>query len=136
NYLHKYLLVEAERARIAGKDLEAMDLYDKAIASARENDYIQNEALATELAAKCWLAKGKEDFAQLYMQKAHYGYQLWGAKRKVESLEEKYPLFLARTSAKTTTQTKANRTTNAASTTSSNLGDTLDLATVMKASQA
>ena len=135
NYLHKYLLVEAERARIAGKDLEAMDLYDKAIASARENDYIQNEALANELAAKFWLAKGKEDFAQLYMQKAHYGYQLWGAKRKVEDLEEKYPHLLARTSAKTT-QTKVNKTTTVPTTTSSNLGDTLDLATVMKASQA
>jgi signal transduction histidine kinase len=135
NYLHKYLLVEAERARIAGKDLEAIDLYDKAIASARENDYIQNEALANELAAKFWLAKGKEDFAQLYMQKAHYAYQLWGAKRKVEDLEEKYPHLLARTLAKTT-QTKVNQTNTVPTTTSSNLGETLDLATVMKASQA
>ncbi|MEG4059233.1 MULTISPECIES: serine/threonine-protein kinase PknK, partial [unclassified Microcoleus] len=134
NYLHKYLLVEAEIARVAGKDLEAMDLYDKAIASARENDYIQNEALANELAAKFWFAKGKEDFAQLYMQKAHYSYQLWGAIAKVEDLEQKYPQFLART--KTTTQTKVNTTTNAPTTTSTNLGETLDLATVMKASQA
>ncbi|MEG4202415.1 ATP-binding sensor histidine kinase [Microcoleus sp. Pol7_A1] len=135
NYLHKYLLVEAEIARVAGKDLEAFDLYDKAIASARENDYIQNEALANELAAKFWLAKGKEDFAQLYIQKAHYGYQLWGAKRKVEDLEEKYPQLLARTSAKTITKTTVTQTTQP-TTTSTNLGDTLDLATVMKASQA
>lgn len=135
NYLHKYLLVEAERARISGKDLEAIDLYDKAIASARENDYLQNEALGNELAAKFWLAKGKEDFAQLYMQKAHYGYQLWGAKRKVEDLEEKYPQLLGRTSAKTITKTRVSKTTTTPSTTS-NLGETLDLATVMKASQA
>src|SRR6476661_7631993 len=81
NYLHQYLLIAAEIARISGKDLEAMDLYDKAIASARKNEYIQNEALGNELAAKFWLAKGKEDFAQLYMQKAHYGYQIWGAQR-------------------------------------------------------
>lgn len=136
NYLHQYLLIAAEIARISGKDLEAMDLYDKAIASARKNEYIQNEALGNELAAKFWLAKGKEDFAQLYMQKAHYGYQLWGALAKVEDLEKKYPQFLARTSANTTTQTKVNRTTNAPTTTSTNLGETLDLATVMKASQA
>ncbi|MEG4069573.1 AAA family ATPase, partial [Microcoleus sp. Pol11C2] len=135
NYLHKYLLVEAEIARVAGKDLEAFDLYDKAIASARENDYIQNEALANELAAKFWLAKGKEDFAQLYMQKAHYSYQLWGALAKVEDLEQKYPQFLAKI--KTTTQTKLNQTTTQpTTTTSTNLGETLDLATVMKASQA
>ncbi|MEG4344828.1 ATP-binding sensor histidine kinase [Microcoleus sp. A003_D6] len=135
NYLHQYLLIAAEIARISGKALEAMDLYDKAIASARENEYIQNEALGNELAAKFWLAKGKEDFAQLYMQKAHYGYQIWGAQRKIDDLEEKYPQLLARTSAKTV-KTKINQTTTAPTTTSTNLGDTLDLATVMKASQA
>jgi predicted ATPase/signal transduction histidine kinase len=135
NYLHQYLLIVAEIARISDNALEAMDLYDKAIASASENGYIQNAALGNELAAKFWLAKGKEDFAQLYMQKAHYGYQIWGAQRKVDDLEEKYPQLLARTSAKTV-KTKVNQTTTAPTTTSTNLGNTLDLATVMKASQA
>ncbi|MEG4454372.1 ATP-binding sensor histidine kinase [Microcoleus sp. N9_A1] len=134
SFAHKFWLVAAEMARISGRDLEAMDLYDRAIAEAREHDFIQNEALAAELAAKFWLGKDKEEFAQIYLTKAHYGYQYWGAKRKVESLEEKYPQLIARTSGKTTTQTKVNRTTTA--TTSNNLGDTLDLTTVMKASQA
>ncbi|MEG4026081.1 ATP-binding sensor histidine kinase [Microcoleus sp. S13C4] len=134
SFAHKFLLVAAEMARISGRDLEAMDLYDRAIAEAREQDFIQNEALAAELAAKFWLAKDKEEFAQIYLTKAHYGYQYWGAQRKVESLEEKYPQLIARTSGKTTTQTKVNRTTTA--TTSNNLADTLDLTTVMKASQA
>ncbi|MEG4627993.1 AAA family ATPase, partial [Microcoleus sp. w1-18aA5] len=134
SFAHKFWLVAAEMARISGGDLEAMDLYDRAIAEAREGDFIQNEALAAELAAKFWLGKDKEEFAQIYLTKAHYGYQYWGAKRKVESLEEKYPQLIARTSGKTTTQTKVNRTTTA--TTSNNLGETLDLATVMKASFA
>ncbi|MEG3966424.1 ATP-binding sensor histidine kinase [Microcoleus sp. T2B6] len=134
SFAHKFSLVAAEMARISGRDLEAMDLYDRAIAEAREHDFIQNEALAAELAAKFWLGKDKEEFAHIYLTKAHYGYQYWGAKRKVESLEEKYPQLIVRTSGKTTTQTKVNRTTTA--TTSSNLGETLDLATVMKASQA
>ncbi|MEG4960165.1 MULTISPECIES: ATP-binding sensor histidine kinase [unclassified Microcoleus] len=134
NFAHKFWLVAAEMARISGRDLEAMDLYDRAIADAREHDFIQNEALAAELAAKFWLAKGKEEFAQIYLTKAHYGYQVWGAKRKVENFEKKYPQLLARTSAKTATKTKLSQTTTA--TTSNNLGDTLDLATVMKASQA
>jgi predicted ATPase/signal transduction histidine kinase/tRNA A-37 threonylcarbamoyl transferase component Bud32 len=134
SFAHKFWLVAAEMARISGRDLEAMDLYDRAIADARDGDFIQNEALAAELAAKFWLAKDKEEFAQIYLTKAHYGYQYWGAKRKVEKLEEKYPQLIARTSAKTATKTKLNQTTTA--TTSNNLGDTLDLATVMKASQA
>jgi signal transduction histidine kinase len=82
------------------------------------------------------LSWGKETIAQVYMQNAHYSYQLWGAIAKVEDLEEKYPQFLARTSAKTTAKTNVNQTTIKATTTSTNLGDTLDLATVMKASQA
>ncbi|MEG4573323.1 ATP-binding sensor histidine kinase [Microcoleus sp. N3A4] len=136
NHLHKFYLVEAERHRVLGQKLEAMEMYDKAIAIAKENKYINEEALAHELAAKFYLSWGKETIAQVYMQNAHYSYQVWGAIAKVEDLEQKYPQFLARTSAKTTTQTKVNRTTTTPTTTSTNLGDTLDLATVMKASQA
>jgi predicted ATPase/serine phosphatase RsbU (regulator of sigma subunit)/tRNA A-37 threonylcarbamoyl transferase component Bud32 len=134
NFLHKYLLVEAEIARISGKELEAIDLYDNAISSAGENEYIQNEALGNELAAKFWLGKGKEEFAQLYMKKAHYGYQLWGAKRKVEDLEEKYPELLSLSS--TATCLTDTTVTSISSTTSSSSGGALDLATVIKASQA
>jgi len=136
NYLHKFYLVEAERHRVLGEKVEAIEMYDKAISLAKENEYINEEALAHELGAKFYLSWGKETIAQAYMQNAHYSYQLWGALAKVEDLEQKYPQFLARTSAKTTTQTKANRTTNAPTSTSTNLGETLDLATVMKASQA
>ena len=136
NHLHKFYLVEAERHRVLDEKIEAMEMYDKAIALAKENEYINEEALAHELAAKFYLSWGKETIAQVYMQNAHYSYQLWGAIAKVEDLEKKYPQFLARTSAKTTTQTKVNRKTTVPTTTSTNLGDTLDLATVMKASQA
>ena len=106
-----------------------MDLYDQAIESARENEFSQNEALANELAAKFWLERGKEEFAQLYMRKAHQGYQIWGAKRKVEDLEKKYPQWLASTlpeikNPSLNTSITGNRSIEA-----------LDLATVMKASQ-
>jgi len=134
NFWHKYLLVEAEIARISGKTAEAMELYDKAIASAREYDFIQDEALANELAAKFWLAKGKGEFAKSYLLKAHYNYQLWGAFGKVKDLEEKYPKVLVKELAKTTAKTKNLQTTADSTTTS--IGATLDLATAMKAAQA
>ena len=35
NHLHKYHLVEAERCRVLGKDLEALDHYDRAIQLAK-----------------------------------------------------------------------------------------------------
>jgi len=132
NFLHKYLLVAAEMARISGGDLETiMDLYDRAISSARENEFLQNEALANELAAKFWLSKDKEEFAQLYMQKAYYGYRLWGALRKVEDLQKNYPLWLAQNSA-------YNRIIEAIATTyiTGRSLASLDLATVLKAAQA
>ncbi|MDM8548843.1 AAA family ATPase [Desulfobacterales bacterium HSG2] len=91
NFLHHYLLVKAEIARIHNNDWEALSLYDRAIRSANENGFLQDEALANELAAKFFLDKDKADFARLYMTKAHYGYQLWGAWRKTEVIEEKYP---------------------------------------------
>ncbi|RCJ30330.1 guanylate cyclase [Nostoc punctiforme NIES-2108] len=132
NFLHKYLLVAAEMTRISGQWYQAMDLYDQAIESARENEFIQNEALANELAAKFWLERGKEDFAQLYMRKACQGYQIWGAKRKVEFLEATYPQWLSSSSSARNPITR----TTASATTSNHLLETLDLTTVMKASQA
>jgi len=133
-YLHQCLLIEAELARITGNTLEAQDLYDQAISSARENKFLQNEALASELAAKFWLGKGKEKIAKVYMSEAHYGYQHWGAQRKVEDLEAKYPQLRLKSSA-TKSITSPHRTTTR-STSGSQSGEVLDLATVMKASQA
>ncbi|MBW4681389.1 MAG: AAA family ATPase [Microcoleus vaginatus WJT46-NPBG5] len=133
-YLHQRLLIEAELARITGHVLEAQDLYDQAIESARENKFLQNEALASELAAKFWLGKGKEKIAKVYMSEAHYGYQRWGAQRKVEDLEAKYPQLRLKSSA--TKSITSTHTTTTNSTSGSQSGEVLDLATVMKASQA
>src|SRR5262249_47504097 len=50
NFENRYALLAAEVARLDGQDLEAMRLYEQAIRSARENGFVQNEALANELA--------------------------------------------------------------------------------------
>ncbi len=132
NFLHKYLLVAAEMARISGNAEEAIDLYDRAIESATEHEFFQNEALASELAAKFWLNKGKPKYAKVYLTEAHYGYQRWGASRKVEDLEEKYSQLLAKTPVKTRITDTGNASMH--TTTGSGSGE-LDLSTVMKASQ-
>ncbi|NES19474.1 MAG: AAA family ATPase [Symploca sp. SIO3E6] len=135
NFLHKYLLVAAEMARISGQELEAMELYDQAIASAHTMNFIQNEALAQELAAKFWLRKQKYEFAQLYLQKAYYYYQLWGAKHKITDLAHKYPQLLAHFSPSRGIKQQS-LTTTYTSTTKTHGENLLDLAAVMKASQA
>ncbi len=129
NYLHKWQLVEAEKYRILGNKAQAMDFYDEAIAGAKEHGYIQEEALANELAAKFYLSQGKQLIATAYMQEAHYHYQIWGAAAKVQYLEKRYPQLFA--ASKSTT--KGIKYTIATTTDSS---ANLDIATVMKASQA
>ncbi|BAY11233.1 trifunctional serine/threonine-protein kinase/ATP-binding protein/sensor histidine kinase [Calothrix sp. NIES-2098] len=95
NHLHKYYLVEAERHRVLGDKAAAIEFYDRAITLAQEHEYIQEAALANELAAKFYLEWGKEKIAQSYTIDAYYAYTRWGATAKVNDLEQHYPQLLA-----------------------------------------
>jgi PAS domain S-box-containing protein len=132
NCLHKYHLVKAEKARVLGQLFEAEEFYEQAIQGAKENKYLQEEALGYELAAKHYLARGREKFAQLYMKEAHYCYERWGATAKVKDLETRYSQFFPQSLnvASTPIRTTAKTTSD----TSSPI--TFDLAAMMKASQA
>ena len=94
NFEHKYLLVEAEIARITSMKDKAMILYDQAIKSARSNNYVQNEALANELAAKFYLSHNHKKIAKAYMSDAFRLYNSWGAYVKAKELVNLYPELL------------------------------------------
>ncbi|MBN3962773.1 ATP-binding sensor histidine kinase [Nostoc sp. NMS8] len=153
NYLHKYYLVKAEQYRVGGQYLEAMEFYDRAIFLAKENEYINEEALAQELTAKFYLEWGKHKIAQTYLTDAYYSYVRWGALAKVGDLAKRYPQLLApilqqeklsiysseeSTSLHNTSisflSTLSNQQTVIASKIS--ISDSLDLAAFIKASQA
>jgi tetratricopeptide (TPR) repeat protein len=91
NFENRVALVSAEIARIEGRPLEAMDLYERAIASARANGFVHNEALAYELAARFYAARGFADIAHLYLNNARQCYSRWGADGKVRQLDQLYP---------------------------------------------
>ncbi|MCT7980085.1 SpoIIE family protein phosphatase [Laspinema olomoucense] len=133
NYQDKFQLVSAEMARISGKELEAMELYRQAIAQAKESGFIQNEALANELAAQFYFAKGWDEVGKVYIREAAYNYQKWGADAKVQQLENKYLQFLRR-GGLSAAQIDSFQTVN--SSTGSSRASSLDLFTVMKASEA
>lgn len=133
NFEHKYLLVAAEMARISNEDAEAIDLYDRAIISAAENEFIQNEALANELAAQFWLNKGKRKYAEFHLRDAYYGYQRWGATGKVEELESLYPQVRELLKAK---NRSLNTQATVINTSKESSADMLDLTSAIKASQA
>ncbi len=134
NFLHKYLLVEAEKCRITGNDWEAATLYEQALESARTNGFIQNEALTSEVAARFWVSKGMEKFARACLREAYQGYQRWGATRKVEDLEKKYSELLSAHQFRGFRTTATSGIKDTSSTSGSK--DVLDLVTVTKASQA
>ena len=133
NFLHKFQLVEAEKARVLGQILEAEEFYEQAISGAEENEYIQEEALAYELAAKFYLERGRKRIAQTYMKEAHYIYINWEAGAKVKDLQARYSQLLSQLSEKKDTRIDVTTTTLNTDTQSS---FEVDLATVMKASQA
>ncbi|MEH2348553.1 MAG: AAA family ATPase [Nostoc sp.] len=144
NHLHKWYLVEAERHRVLGEKAAASECYDQAIALAKTHQFINEEALANELAAKFYLDWGKKRIAQEYMIEAYYGYARWGAKAKVADLEKRYPQLLASILQQTRSPLSTNETifvlgsvtsTSSPSSSSSSVSVALDLAAILKASQ-
>ncbi len=91
NFDTRAALVGAESARVEGRDAEAMRLYEKAIRSAHDNELIQNEALADELASRFYAGRGFERIARAYMHDARHCYLHWGAAGKVRQLEQLHP---------------------------------------------
>ena len=134
NFEHKYQLVEAEKARVLGDYVKAIELYEQAIKGAREQEYTQEEALANELAGEFHLERGHENLSRFYILESYYGYIRWGATSKVKDLQLRYPQFLSMIKPQKVTGTDLTRTATTTTTTGS--GELLDLITVMKASQA
>jgi PAS domain S-box-containing protein len=123
NFENRAALVNAEIARIGGRDLDAMRLYDQAIRSAVTNGFVQNEALANEIAARFYAARGFEKIAHGYLRDARYCYLQWGATGKVQQLEQLYPHLREEAAAPGPTSTIGTSVEH------------LDLATVIKVSQ-
>jgi PAS domain S-box-containing protein len=121
NFENRAALVSAEIARIEGRTLDAENLYEQAIRSAREHDFVQNEGIANELAGRFYLGRGLETNGYALLRNARYCYVRWGADGKVRQLDEMYPHLMEPAPAPTST-----------------IGtpvEHLDLATVLKVSQ-
>jgi PAS domain S-box-containing protein len=124
NFANRVALVRAEIARLEGRPFDAERLYDEAIRSARECGFIQNEAIANELAGRFQAARGLATLAEAYLQNARSCYLRWGAARKVQLLGRAHP-FLRGAS----TQPVARTTFGAAA-------GQLDVGAIVKAAQA
>ena len=91
NFSNRAALIEAELARIEGRDLNSIGLYEQAIRSARDSGFVQNEALAYEVAARFYNARGSETAANAHLRNARQCYLRWGADGKVRQLDRLHP---------------------------------------------
>lgn len=90
-FFHKHALVAAECARIEGRDLEALRLYEESIKSALDNGFTPDAALASERAARFCLSLGLETAGRAHLREAREGYLRWGAGVKVALLDKQFP---------------------------------------------
>ena len=100
NCLHKLLILKAEyetfvevrkKKMVAPPDM--VKEYDKAIKAAGRSGFIQDEALANELAAMHFLSLCDLDRASWYITKSVQLYNEWGALGKVRQLEDRFNLI-------------------------------------------
>jgi PAS domain S-box-containing protein len=124
NFGNRAALVAGEIARLEGRDFEAMRLYEEAIRLAYTNGFVHNEALANELAAHFYMARGFEKIAYAYLREARYCYLRWEAAGKVRQLDQLYP------------QLREEEPVPGPTNTIGASVEHLDLATVIKLSQA
>jgi PAS domain S-box-containing protein len=124
NFANRAALVAAEIARLEGREFDAEQLYEQAIRSARANGFVQNEALANEIAARFYAVHGFEKIARTYFRDARYGYLVWGADGKVRQLEQLHPYL------------REEKPLPGPTSTIEAPVEQLDLATVIKVSQA
>jgi PAS domain S-box-containing protein len=96
NFENRAALVAAEIARIDGNTLEAQQLYDRAIRSARSNGFIHNEAVACQVASRFYAAQGLTEIADMYLTNARHAFLRWGAKGKVRQIDDHYPQLARR----------------------------------------
>ncbi len=91
---HKLCLIEAEYLRLRDdRALAAHALYDQSIARAQEQGFVQDAALAAELAAQMHVDAGRVTIAEPYLQKARSLYRRWGAHAKVRDLEQRHAIL-------------------------------------------
>jgi PAS domain S-box-containing protein len=82
---HKLDLVTAELGRLEGRR-DVVEQYERAIAGARREGWVQDEALAHERCARFFEARGEHDRAEAHFGAATEAFAAWGASAKVALL--------------------------------------------------
>jgi predicted ATPase/signal transduction histidine kinase len=90
NFAHKWHMVEAEKQRVLGNADSAAEHFDRAIAGAKRNGFLNEEAVANELAGKFFLLTGQKQWARYHIEEACRKYREWGAYVKADLTEKEF----------------------------------------------
>ena len=91
NFACREALVGAELARLSGDGPAAQILYEKAIQLARDDGFMQVEAVANELAGQFYAVRGLGTAADAYLRNARDCYERWGCLIKIRQLDFRHP---------------------------------------------
>ncbi|MEQ9363744.1 MAG: hypothetical protein RIF32_05850, partial [Leptospirales bacterium] len=93
NFESRYLLIEAERARLAGDETAAMRYFERTITSARSHGFPQIEALACDLGARFYRDWNFPTLAAAHAHRARRLYADWGATIRLKALDRALPEY-------------------------------------------
>ena len=88
NFENKYLLLQAECHYTQGEMEKAAASYKASIESAKKHKFINEQALACELAGYFYKDRGDKTTAMDMFKQAHVAYVQWGASGKAKLLRE------------------------------------------------
>lgn len=123
NFAQQYNLIQAEVARLSGNPDAAANHYEHAIELARDNEFINIEALACQLAGKFWMQRGRQSIAVAYLRDSAGRYRQWGAHGITAQLNDTYPDLIVPHESQISSVSESSP-------------DSLDIEAILKASQA
>jgi predicted ATPase len=90
NFEHKYNLLLAEMSVLENNNEKAETLFKLALKLSQKYEFLHDEAFISERMAQFYLTRNKEQWLAA-ITNAYQKYALWGATKKLLSLEEQYP---------------------------------------------
>jgi hypothetical protein len=86
NVVHYLYILDAELAVLNGKNNKAKKSFSAAITTSSRNGFLQDRALAHELASAYFKAQGDDYWGNYHIERSRACYQEWGCIGKVERL--------------------------------------------------
>ena len=86
NVVHHLYILEAELAVLNRKIKKAKEKFNDAIVTSSRNGFLQDRALAHELAGAFFKAQGDDNWEKYHIDRSIACYQEWGCSEKVKRL--------------------------------------------------